>query len=497
MSSDRSQEVTKALVLAAGDGTRLRNHTPKPLLRVLGVPLLARALFSLERAHITDAYVVLGYEADQVRRTIEQIKGLKIRLHWLYNDQWEGPNGLSVLAGETVLEEPFILTMCDHLFDPWIVTTLRENAAGLRGVDLAVDYDIDGVTALADATRVQVASERILAIGKSLSDYDAIDTGLFLAAPELFHALREASAEGNPTLSQGVQRLASRGMARVTDIGDRMWHDIDTPEDAAEGERRLLASVRKSTDGPVARYLNRPISTALSRQLVKTPITPNQVSVATLVVSLISAGLAAVGGYVPWLLSGILFQAASILDGTDGEVAKLTFRTSVRGEWIDTVCDNIGYLAFLGGLIVGVYRSPLPDFYYFTGILGLAATFVSVVNLSIYLIVRKKSGSFLAIRYGYEEGNDVLSRVMRVAHYSGKRDLLAFLAMALAIVGLLPLGLLLFGFGATLLLLPASIKVNLESIGRGRRPVPAASPAPLWGVQGPEWMESEQHDRAS
>lgn len=255
------RDVTSALILAAGNGTRLRSQAPKPAYRLLGVPLLARTLFSLERAGITDAYVVLGYRAERVRREIERVDGLTVRVHWLYNDQWREPNGLSALQAEAVLDEPFILTMADHLFDPSVVTALRDKADDVQGIDLAVDYNIDRVADLDDATKVQVASDRIVAIGKTLTNYDAIDTGVFLAAPALFEVLRETIAEGKASLSDGVQRLADVGTAHATDIGDRMWQDIDTPADVAEAERRLLTSVRKSTDGPI----NRPISTAPCR----------------------------------------------------------------------------------------------------------------------------------------------------------------------------------------------------------------------------------------
>lgn len=490
--SKYSQEINHALVLAAGNGSRLKNHRSKPLLKVLGVPLLARTLFTLEQAGITDAYVVIGYEADHVRHEIEGIERLKIRIHWLYNDDWKEPNGLSVLAAESVLTEPFILTMCDHLFDPATVTQLMRNVDRLQGVDLAVDRCVDDMMAWDDATKVKTSCERIVSIGKTLGDYDAIDTGVFLASPRLFGALREARAEGNGTLSHGVQKLAERGEARLTDVSGRMWHDIDTLEDVVNAERKLLASVRKDTDGPIARYINRPISTAISRHVVKTPITAIQVSMSALVISLVSAALAAVGGYIPWLMSGLLFQAASVLDGTDGEVAKLTFTASLRGEWIDTVSDNVSYLAFLLGLIIGVYRSPLPDSYYLLGILGLVSTFVSVMNLSFYLMRKKKSGSFLAVQYGFETGNSLFVRVMRVVKYFGKRDFLAFLAMVVAIGGKLPLALPLFGIGATLLLLPATLKVNLESLRRARKPPLTARPVSVLLTQDPEWFGKEE-----
>jgi CDP-L-myo-inositol myo-inositolphosphotransferase len=460
--NDPERVISKALVLAAGNGSRLLCDVPKPLFPLLGLPLLARTLFTLERAGISDAYVVLGYEADRIRREMEKIGRLKIRVHWLYNDRWDQPNGLSVLQAESAIDEPFILAMADHVFDPSVISALQDQGCSIDGVNLAVDYDVDSVFDLEEATKVQVANGRILSIGKSLRSYDAIDTGVFLATPALFEAIKKACARGRKTLSDGILELADSGLATVTDIGERNWHDIDTLADAKAAERKLIANVRKPTDGPISRYINRPISISLSKLLVRTGITPNQVSVLGLVVGLGSACLAAVGGYVHLLLSGLLFQLASVLDGTDGEVAKFTFRTSVRGEWIDTICDQISYFAFVVGLIIGVHRSGLPDFYFLWGVVGLVSASASMVAISVYLIRAKTSGSALSVPYGFKRGTGLVSRVLRVLQFFGKRDMFAFLAMLLALLGQLPLALPIVGIGATFILLPATIAVNLS-----------------------------------
>ena len=475
--NDTPETVSQALILAAGKGSRLKSSIPKPLTRVLGISLLGRTLFSLQKAGVTDAFVVIGHEAEQVRAGIDKITRLGLTVHWIHNPQWKEPNGVSVLAGEAELDGPFFLTMTDHIFHPDVVRSLALSGAR-GGINLAVDYDVDSVIDVDDATKVQVSEGRIVAIGKTLPDYNAIDTGIFLASPALFGALREAREEGNASLSAGVQKLASEGRARVTDIGDHMWHNVDTPKDLVEAERKLMNGVRKDSDGPISRYINRPISTALSRVVVNTPVTPNQISISTLVISLVSAGFAVQGGYMGFLIAGLLFQLASIIDGTDGEVAKLTFQSSQRGEWIDTVCDNVSYLAFLTGLIVGVQRSGLPDLYYQAGIIGFVAGAASILNLTMSVRRDQDSGSFLSVRYGYQDGTGLVSRVMRVVHFMGKRDFFAFFALTLAVVGQLPLALPLFGVGATLLLFPATLSVNLSSRARARETGTWAAKAP-------------------
>ena len=468
--SNRGQQITQAVILAAGNGKRLQSSTPKPAHRLLGVPLLARTLLSLEKAGITDAYVVTGYEAAKVRETIERFTRLSLRVHWLHNENWREPNGLSVLAAKEAVSGPFILTMSDHLFDSSIVKTLIEQTSPADAISLAVDRAVDSIFDLDDATKVAVKGDRIDAIGKTLSTYQAIDTGVFLATPALFEALDATHAEGRSSLSDGVQLLAASGRAKVVDVTGKLWQDIDTPEGHAEGERKLLASVRKATDGPIARRINRPISVAISRWLVRTPVSPNMLSVANLGVGLLSAGVATLGGYWNFLISGLLFQLASVLDGVDGEVAKLTLQSTKQGEWIDTACDQLSYVAALVGLLIGVARSDLPPFFLQTGILGLISAVVGIASIMIYLARQRTSGSALSVKYGFQSGTGIISRVMRVMQYLTKRDVMAFVVMMLAIFGLLPWFVVAYGVGMTLMFLPATVMANFNLPGR-RQPV--------------------------
>lgn len=456
-----------ALVLAAGRGSRLRNARSKPLYPVFGVPLLARTLFTLQEAGATQAHVVIGYEGDRVREEIDAIDRLTLPVHWIENPRWEEPNGVSVLAGRPFLDGPFLLTMSDHIFDAEIAERLLRRHEDVDGLLLAVDRDVNAIHDLADATKVRLGScERITDIGKELDRYDAIDTGVFLATPALFEALEAAGPA--PSLSQGVAKLATAGRAATVDVTRLTWQDVDTPEDVGAAERKLLARWPKPTDGPISRLVNRPLSTRVTKMLAPLGITPNQVSVLTLIMGLIAGVSAGVGGYWGWLGAGLLFQAASILDGTDGELATLTYRKTPQGAWVDTVCDNVTYVAFLGGLIYGTYRAGFPMAYYGLGIVGFVSTLLSLANINMYL-VRAGTGSALTVQYHYQDEDDreagVVQRLWRFMHYFGKRDLIAFIAFALALAGQLPLALPIFGIGATVFLLPATTRANLSSLG--------------------------------
>ena len=182
-------------------------------------------------------------EADRIRAELQRIsERLATPVTPVFNPDWRGSNGLSVLAAEPWLPGPFALLMADHLFDPSILRDLL--AAEAQGVVLAVDRRLGNpMVDLEDVTRVRTGpGGRIERIGKLIEPYDAFDTGLFRAGPDLFRALRsEATAGADPGISAGMQRLAAEGLATTIDIGERFWIDVD--DAAALRKAELQAAV--------------------------------------------------------------------------------------------------------------------------------------------------------------------------------------------------------------------------------------------------------------
>jgi choline kinase len=232
--------VREAIVLAAGNGDRFRQPSPrsKLLTPIAGTPLLTRTLVSAHRAGITGVHLVLGYDADRVADLAFAAAPPGLRVHAHLNRDWAQENGLSVLAARACLAEtPFAVLMGDHLFDVSALQGLLSAPRPRGETLLCVDTRPARPDVVEEATRVRMTAGRITAIGKGLEPFDGLDTGLFVCDPALFAALEEACAEGDTTLTAGIRKLCARGTVRGVDIGDARWCDVDTVDDVQQAEQ--------------------------------------------------------------------------------------------------------------------------------------------------------------------------------------------------------------------------------------------------------------------
>jgi phosphatidylglycerophosphate synthase len=133
----------------------------------------------------------------------------------------------------------------------------------------------------------------------------------------------------------------------------------------------------KPSDGYFARWFDRKISLAISRMLVRTPITPNVISFVTMLIGLTGAWLISLGTYWAGVAGTAVFALSTILDGCDGEVARLKFQQSPFGSILDAVIDNVVYLSVMVSIAyVSIRANPETNYYLLFGLLaaGMAVT---------------------------------------------------------------------------------------------------------------------------
>jgi choline kinase len=163
-------------------------------------------------------------------------------ISFAFNPDWQLENGVSALAARPFAgHDRFALLMGDHVFEPPVLEQMLRRKTGSDDSLLAVDARPATPEQAAEATKVRREGSRIVAIGKDLTEYDALDTGVFVCSPRLFDALDIAIARGDTTLSGGIRELAARGLMHGVEIGDAAWCDIDTRSDLAAAETLLGA----------------------------------------------------------------------------------------------------------------------------------------------------------------------------------------------------------------------------------------------------------------
>jgi 1L-myo-inositol 1-phosphate cytidylyltransferase len=242
--------ISEAVILMAGSGSRLRGSDEtflKPLVPILGRPLVCYVIDALIEAGINKINFIVGYQSERLRAAMEKLAPTKREWVFIENPYWQKQNGVSLLAAANRVTAPFLLTMSDHLFDNAIFDLLIESA-DFDLLNLAVDRKIDSVFDLDDAMKIQTDGDKVVAIGKNLPNYDAIDTGLFICPEAIFDYLERARSGGRNdcALADGVRLMAADGKVRAIDIGQAWWQDVDTPQMLLRAEERMRAVKRRT-----------------------------------------------------------------------------------------------------------------------------------------------------------------------------------------------------------------------------------------------------------
>lgn len=229
----------------AGTGSRLRGSAEtiaKPLIPIADRALISYAIDSFDKAGVKTIHAVVGPNGDELSAAVAPLLPSHMKFRPIPNPNWQKQNGVSLLTAAGKVPAPFFLAMGDHLFESSILGRLLAEADPTR-LNLAIDKKIELIFDLDDAMKVRTQGNRIVAIGKKLGDYDAIDTGIFICPETIFEYLGRVLKEDDCALADGVRLMAEEGNALAVDIGDAWWQDVDTPEMLARAEQeaaRLL-----------------------------------------------------------------------------------------------------------------------------------------------------------------------------------------------------------------------------------------------------------------
>lgn len=227
---------------------------------------------------------------------------------------------------------------------------------------------------------------------------------------------------------------------------------VYSSNDIARAERFLVANSGKATDGLYSNF-NRRLSRPFVRALTHTPITPNMVTVAGLVVGIFSAFIYARGIYPAYVAGAILFFISGLIDEMDGMLARLKFTESAFGTWFEGFVDNATYLLLFSGITAGLYKQHGRDELIW-GIALIAGCVLSVIVVALQrraLTAPSRPNEYAGrINRLMENDSSLISRVARQIHIFIKKGVAVHYVLIFTVLGGLPVFLRLAAIAANL-----------------------------------------------
>jgi uncharacterized protein (TIRG00374 family) len=306
-----------------------------------------------------------------------------------------------------------------------------------------------------------------------------LPAGLYALSTDTLRALIEHCSIEPRSLDELHTSIGAVHAVASINVSEDLWQRVRTEKDHPIAERKLDGWLVKPTDGMYAR-LNRRISIPISRQLIRLPISANMVSLITLGVGIASAAFFALGGYWNTLLGAFLCLFASILDGCDGEVARLKLLESDFGCWLETVCDYVFYFFLLIGMTIGQWRTSGSRAYLVWGVfllVGALASFLAV-GWQRRLLAVGRPEQLLNIwqRHAESRSSNLFLYAARHMEFMVRRCFFPYALVVFALLGVMNVAFILSVIGANLVW-PIAL-YSSHTFGRGRssgQEIPAAS----------------------
>jgi uncharacterized protein (TIRG00374 family) len=416
-------KTTAAIIFA--DAYDARGFSPE-IAHVGTLPVILRAILQAQSVGAMRIIVVANRTAGNViRRELLRTGRLPKTVEWF--EMGDARQSLPLLIGQVAANtDRIMLVLGDTACHPRLYQMISEWDGRDAAITLTTAGQFVGVGALSREVALEIARE--------CPDY--VETPVELYAwfkPRHAVVFKEVAAE--------------------------LWHAVGTPGDRLIAERKLDRWLVKPTDGLFAQ-MNRRISIPISRQLIKYPITPNMVTLFTLGVSFLAGVFFGLGGYWNTVMGALLSVWASILDGCDGEVARLKLQASKFGCWLETVCDYLYYLFIFVGMSIGLTRSRGTEAYLVWGgflLVGAVASFLAV-GYARHRFASSHPEKFLDFwqKKADKQKRNPLMYLARNTEFIIRRCFLPYALLAFAVLNLIRFAFLATAVGANLVWMIAS-----------------------------------------
>ena len=378
-----------------------------PLTCVGKLSIFQRTVLTLQRAGISQISVLVGEEEQPLRSLIHGDSRVHAAVHWLPIREFPPGDPQTWKTLSNTIKGACLILGCHTVFTSSLVESLR---AGVKDsqVMVAIGRPGDegwkanlGLVMRADLSPGDPIVHRVVFQDQAIESTTAIGDGACQLAPAADLVVFPArllgmsgvwKSSGVGPIRAALEHAAAEGMVQTVSMTSQDYLDVRGPQGVDRAEQMLIGSlqtVKGGLDGFVDRLINRKISGVFTRLFMKLGLSPNAVTIISMVLGLLGAACFASGSYQLGIIGAFLFQLSVIVDCCDGEVARLTFAESQFGQTFDIMADNIVHMAIFAGIAWGSYiegvwqQNPLP--------LVLGAIAVAANGISLWFVVRVRS----------------------------------------------------------------------------------------------------------
>ncbi len=247
----------KAVVLAAGEGQRLRPLTftrPKHLIEVGGKPLLEHLLLAIREAGLREILLVVHYKAERIKQHFGDGSSLDVKIEYAHQPKISGTAGAISLA-ESYVNEDFLAVNGDLLLNSDVIQSALRLHEEMKPTTTLTAVSVEhpeyyGVFKLKESRVVDIIEKPTAEVAAK----NPVNAGVYVFSTEIFDAIRgtKASSRGEIEVTDSIRLLIKGGKPVVAArVSGKDWLDIGMPWDLLEANTRVLKGMKEEVRGQV------------------------------------------------------------------------------------------------------------------------------------------------------------------------------------------------------------------------------------------------------
>jgi len=236
----------KAVILAAGAGTRLKdltNDQPKVMVKIFGKPMLQYLVETLAKKGIRDLVFVVSYKKDAIMNYFGDGRKFGVSIDYVVQQNCKGGTADALrYAKEKITEDKFFLVYGDNVFDPDVIDEMVKECKSCDGVVCGKEVDnpaLYGVLKLDDGRLVKIIEK------PKKPPSNLVLGGIFIMPKQIFAAIEETklSPRGEYELTDSIQILIRKGLKFNCIRMKGFWKDVGTAKELEQAKEYMVSKL--------------------------------------------------------------------------------------------------------------------------------------------------------------------------------------------------------------------------------------------------------------